>query len=123
MNRKHLGWTLVELVVVVAVLGILAGIAIVGFGGWRERTARNEVKSDLLSGATALKNHRNFTSSYPATQTEFEVLYRHTEAVNLSYTRRVDGSYCLNAQSLSRPSVQWMIDSSVSVQPAEGVCS
>lgn len=125
MNSRRYGFTLVELMVIIAVIAILAGISVVGYGGWRERSAANEVKSDLINGANALQARLNFDSTYPATQSEFDSIYDSTDSVNIEYILRAeDDTYCLNGQSLARPSVQWMIDSRVSVtQPAEGTCS
>lgn len=124
MKLKRSGVTLVELLIVIAIMGVLLSLTIFGIGNWRERTATNEVKSDLVNGATALQSHRNFSSSYPATDTEFKSLFAGSDSVGLNYTIRGDGSYCLNAQSVSRPNVQWMIDSNISTKdPAEGTCS
>lgn len=124
MNRKRIGLTLVELMIVIILVGVLLGISIFGIGNWRERTATSEVKSDLINGSTALQSHRNFSSSYPANQAEFEQLFSSSDSVDLDYILRGDGSFCLNATSQARPQVQWMLDSNVSVKdPAEGACS
>lgn len=54
------GFTIVELVVVIVVMGILATITVASYGNWRERTVTNQIKSDLNGVATAMENVRNF---------------------------------------------------------------
>lgn len=61
------GFTIVELVVVIVVIGILATISIVGYGGWKTRTITNQLKSDLNGVAAMMKNARNFGNGYPVT--------------------------------------------------------
>ena len=51
-NRK--GFTLIELVVVIAILGILAAILIPQFTGFQERAARTQVVTDAKQIATAI---------------------------------------------------------------------
>jgi type IV pilus assembly protein PilE len=46
--RKHAGVTLFELVVVIMILGVLAGIAIPTYRQYMQRTHRTEAKSALL---------------------------------------------------------------------------
>jgi len=46
-TRLRAGFTIVELVVVIAVIGILATITIVSYGAWHKSTLSAQVKSDL----------------------------------------------------------------------------
>lgn len=59
------GFTLVELLIVVAVIVILLGITIAAYSEWRQDTAETTMKNDLLSLASAMNNARNFSDGYP----------------------------------------------------------
>ncbi len=115
------GFTIVEVIVIISVLAILVGITYFFVGDWRSRAATNEVKSDLNGAASALENVRNFGSGYPAALTDD--IFKSTNTVTLDYTRRGDGSYCLNATSQVRTNVKWYVDSRTDKQPASGTCS
>jgi len=51
------GFTIVELLVVIAVIAILAGIVLVAYPGYQMRTRDNERKSDLSQAASALSTY------------------------------------------------------------------
>lgn len=46
---KRAGFTLVEILVVVAILGILAAISVTQLGGYKERAYCSEIKADLAN--------------------------------------------------------------------------
>ena len=122
-QRHHTqGFTLVELLVIIAVLAVLAGMTYIFIGDWRTRTATTEVKSDLISASSALENRRNFSSGYPSSLTS-PAVFTPTGTVTLAYTLRGDGSYCLNGSSKAVGSVQWYIDSRSGKTPLEGACT
>ena len=71
-DKKRLtsGFTIVELIVVITVIGILATIGIVSYNGWQDSVTATQLKSDLQGAAAAMENYRNFHSGYPATVEE-----------------------------------------------------
>ncbi|MFZ5444881.1 MAG: prepilin-type N-terminal cleavage/methylation domain-containing protein [Myxococcota bacterium] len=62
LNRK--GFTLVELMIVVAIIGILAAIAIPNFIKFQARSKQSEVKSNLKSLFTAEKSYHQEKDNY-----------------------------------------------------------
>ncbi|HWT40712.1 MAG TPA: LamG domain-containing protein [Dongiaceae bacterium] len=75
LNRDHYiraattsrkGFTIVELIVVIIVIGILVGVVIIGYGNWRQEISRNTINSDLIHAGAAMESNANFSNSYPA---------------------------------------------------------
>lgn len=120
--KKH-GFSLVEMVVVIVVIAMLAAMTVFFVSNWRSEAAETEVKSDLSNAAAALENYKNFNSSYPANQAAFASLYNNSDSVTLTYQRRANGTYCVNATNKVRTAVRWNIDSNVSKTPRVGTCS
>lgn len=61
----RLGFTAVELVVVICVIGILASIMIIGYGNWQKSITIAQLKSDLNGVTAAMEDYRNFNNIYP----------------------------------------------------------
>lgn len=78
------GFTIVELIVVIAVMGILAGITVVGYNGWRERASRDAVLSDIAQASNAMKSQLNFTNSYPATLADLRKHFNGSDEVQMT---------------------------------------
>ena len=60
------GFTLVELLVVISIIGILSGLLFANFGGVREKSRDGVRKSDLGHIQSALELYRADQGSYPA---------------------------------------------------------
>lgn len=65
MKRGHTGFTIVEMLVVITVIGILATIIIVSITGSRERTYLTRADADLSTIANATKLYANKYNDYP----------------------------------------------------------
>ena len=65
-NRKgNLAFTLVELMVVVAVIGVVAGIVLAAAGGVQKKAARDQTKAEIKSIFVALERYRAANGGYP----------------------------------------------------------
>lgn len=64
---KNRGFTIVELLVVIVVIGILAAITIVSYSGITRRAIISSMQSDLASASTQLKIFQTTNDSYPQT--------------------------------------------------------
>ncbi|HEY5543137.1 MAG TPA: prepilin-type N-terminal cleavage/methylation domain-containing protein [Candidatus Binatia bacterium] len=95
------GFTLLELIVVVAVLGILAAIAVQQFQIHRARAIDASMRSDLKNAALAMESYYGEFLSYPATETAIVIVgYRKTSGVTLSISVPTPSTFSLTA---SRP--------------------
>lgn len=64
--KRRSGFTIIELIVVITVIAILAGVSIASYGSWRHRNAESAVKSDLHQAASAMETARTFSNNaYP----------------------------------------------------------
>lgn len=61
------GFTIIELLVVIVVIGILASLTIFGYGNWRASTNDSERKNDIQQVATALSAYAIQKNTYVAT--------------------------------------------------------
>jgi len=98
------GFTIVELLVVIVVIGILAAITIVSYSGISNRATVASLQSDLDSVSKQLKLYGTLYSSFP---TAFD-------ANNCPTAPTSDTSYCLKASSGT--SYQFQSNNSVSPQ-------
>jgi len=70
MKRAVRGFTLMELLIVVTIIGILAAIAFPQFDEVFKRSKRSEGKAALLAAAQKMERYNTNNGRYPATMAE-----------------------------------------------------
>lgn len=112
------GFTIVELMIIIVVIGILASVTVLGFRGWQQSIAKAQAKSDLQQLATAVNTQKNF-----GTDTTFPpASFKGSEDVVVSRVWSGEGKYCVQAYSTNSPSDVFYIDSTQSKEPRAGNC-
>ena len=64
ISKQQLGFTLIEILMVVAILGILAAIAIPSYNASRIRSGRAEAKGELMQVASDLERYFSSFNTY-----------------------------------------------------------
>ena len=64
MKRRGFGFTIVELLVVISVIGILVSITVFSYASWRTKAANTEVNNEVTNGAAAVKSTRRLTTRF-----------------------------------------------------------
>lgn len=113
------GFTIVEMLVVVSVIGIIAAVSTFGFRGWQQSLATKAVKSDLTLAMASLENAKNFTSGYP---TEMPGNFNMSDEITLALQWSDATRFCVQASSNKYPSVMHFIDSTQGKSIRTGIC-
>ncbi len=104
--------TLLELIVVVAVLGILAAIAIQQFQLHRARAIDVSMRSDLKNAAIAMESYYGEFLEYPSTQSAILLVgYRSTSGVSLMINILSPSTFTLTAARPSGSQASFTYDS------------
>lgn len=107
MNTLKRGFTIVELIIVLVVIGVLVAITVVSYNSVRTRANEQAVSSDIVSTATSLSKYKADNSTFPSTQALFnsDIKKANTSgATTYTYTYySPSATYCLTAtrQNLS----------------------
>lgn len=122
-SSKSNGYTIVEMILVIVVIGILAAMTIGGYSQWRKTVAKREVQSDLQGVGAAMESARNFNDVYPTTG--IPSTFSPSPDVTLTYKAAVSSTtvYCFEAVSVKVPTVIYHLDSTNGNKtPQVGIC-
>lgn len=129
--RKQNGFTVVEILVVIIVLGILVSASYFAFNSWRDRIAESELKSDLNGLYSAMESARNWSKGYPVLSagTLFDGnsttkgIFTQSTNVKLTYDQGDSTKYCVEAVSRARPSITMYLNTTNgNKEPKKGLC-
>lgn len=129
--RKQNGFTVVEILVVIIVLGILVSASYFAFNSWRDRVAESELKSDLNGLYSAMESARNWSKGYPVLSagTLFDGnsttkgIFTQSTNVKLTYDQGDSTKYCVEAVSRARPSITMYLNTTNgNREPKKGLC-
>ncbi len=120
-SQKNLGFTIVELIVVISVIAILAGITIVGYGAWQKGIRTDQVVSDLKAAAAAMESARNEQNGYPSS---LPSTVKASDGVTLTVIETSSGTFCIDGKSTTDTTINYYIDQSlVSSSAKTGTCA
>lgn len=107
------GFTLLELIVVVAVLGILLAIAIQQFAVFRSRAIDAAMRSDLKNAALAMESYYGEFLGYPGSVSAIQLVgYRSTSGVTLTINVTSPSTFTLTAARPNGTKPSFSFDSS-----------
>lgn len=87
---KRRGFTLIELMVVIAIIIILSAIAIPNYLKMTERAKKSRIASDMATLATGLETFKTDWGSYPDNATDAAIADGEWEAVDLAASQVYD---------------------------------
>lgn len=121
IERKQKGFTLVELMVVVAIVGILAGVAMPSYNNYVVRSARIQAQTELLALAGVQEKIFLNSNSYAFGASGVTAAYNGTNAGGLGRTsgQTNDGRYALSIVELSDTSCPDVAPSNTTVSGAQ----
>ncbi|WP_375055060.1 type II secretion system major pseudopilin GspG [Zobellella sp. DQSA1] len=76
MKQRQRGFTLLEIMVVIVILGILASLVVPNLMGNKDRADYQKVVSDIVALESALDMYRLDNSRYPTTEQGLQALVR-----------------------------------------------
>jgi prepilin-type N-terminal cleavage/methylation domain-containing protein len=99
------GFTIVELLIVIAVIAILAALVIVAYNGIQQRARIATTRAEMLSVGKSTEIFRVQHNRSPSTATEFSSVLKEANLYNS--TRTTDKSYAICADTLGYAFVAW----------------
>jgi len=123
MINKHLskntGFTIVEIIVVIAVLAILSTMLVFGYGMWQQNIAKDQMVADLNTVKASMETNKNFASEY---DTQLPTDFVASKGVTVTFVNGNGSSYCVEAASTKTGTTKYFVSSSDQSSPKQGSC-
>jgi prepilin-type N-terminal cleavage/methylation domain-containing protein len=116
-RSKQAGFTIVELLIVIVVIGILAAITIVAYNGVTSRAQDTALKTDVANASRQMQLAYVDAGAYSTT---FPSTVKISNGTILSLSQ-LSGGYCINAESTTNVAARWSYSSANGLQI--GLCS
>jgi len=100
-QKNSTGFTIVELLIVIVVIGILAAITIVSFNGVQNRANDTAVQSDIGVVGKKMSLFYVENNRYPTSTAELDSLQIHVSRAAYNTSRSLNFSYCVNSDRSS----------------------
>lgn len=94
IRHNRSGFTIVELLIVIVVIGILAAITIVAYNGIQTRAKLSSLQSDIRNAVPQLENIKATTGAYPADVSSLQK----SPSTTFTYTP-INNGYCIDAKN------------------------
>lgn len=95
MKHKNYGFTIIELLIVIVVVAIVAGISVVAYRGFQARAQESSISSSLAQAKKKLELYKVDHGSYPPTGHFSDIDIANT-AVTVQYSSTDGAAYCLS---------------------------
>jgi prepilin-type N-terminal cleavage/methylation domain-containing protein len=113
MHKRHRGFTLVELLIVVIVIGILARIVVVTFQGAQDRAITASMTSDLRSIAKQMDAARSANNGKYPTTIPGDIKPSKNNVVQMTSVASTTNDYCINMYGPANKMMSVKADGSV----------
>lgn len=114
--KLSLGFTVVELVIVIAVISVLFVIGTFAWSSWEESMDRSTLETELSTISIAMDQHQNFNDRYPLSLPDS---YKPGQNVTATYKSGSASNYCIEARLTDNPSLVYKVSDG---EVSEGAC-
>ena len=127
LAKKHTGFTLVELLVVIVIIGLLSTIVIVSFGTVRTQAADTAIKANMSQMRLAAEMHYSNNANYMDADSRLDYAAA-LSAANAAGATNYNANFSASAYCISftlKGGTQWCIDSNGNIggAAASDVCN